>query len=126
MPFMIQAVKKTFISAKAVNKSALKPLREESLGIKTLGQSAPEIRKRNVYESTLEPLRKNGNFVTVEAFLVDEICTIPNICVEEVKRNYEHLHNIYFSDISRSEDLLEIDILVGSNYLWCFQDEDII
>ena len=62
----------------------------------------------------------------MEAFLVDEICTISNIHVEEVKRNYEHLHNIYFSDISRSEDLLEIDISVGSNYLWCFQEGDII
>ena len=117
---------KTFIYAKAVNKLALKPLREESLGIKTFGQSEPEIRKRNVYELTLEPLKNNGKFVTVEAFLVDEICTISNINVEEVKRNYEHLHNIYFSDISRSEDLLEIDILEGSNYLWCFQEGNII
>ena len=117
---------KTFISAKAVTKLALKPLREESLGIKTFGQSEPEIRKRNVYELTLEPLKNNGKFVTVKTFLVDEICTISNIHVEEVRRNYEHLHNIYFSDISRSEDLLEIDILVGSNYLWCFQEGDII
>ena len=117
---------KTFISAKVVDKLDLKPLREESLGIKTFGQSEPEIKKRAVYEFLLEPLKNNGKSVNVEAFLVDDICTISNIDVEQVKRNYEHLHDIYFSDVSRSEDLLEIDILVGSNYLWCFQEGDVI
>ena len=117
---------KTFISAKVVDKLDLKPLREESLGIKTFGQSEPEIKKRAVYELLLEPLKNNGKSVNVEAFLVDDICTISNIHVEQVKRNYEHLRDIYFSDVSRSEDLLEIDILVGSNYLWCFQEGDVI
>ena len=113
---------KTFISAKAVDRLALKPLREECLGIKTFGQSEPEIKKRSVYELSLEPLRNDDRNVRVEAFLVDDICTISNIHVEEVKRNYKHLRDIYFSDVSKAEDLLEIDILVGSNYLWCFQD----
>ena len=117
---------KTFISAKVAEKLALKPLREESLGIKTFGQSEPEIKKRAVYELSLEPLSDSGKSVRVEAFLVDDICTISNIHVEQVKRNYKHLRSIYFSDVSRSEDLLEIDILVGSNYLWCFQEGDVI
>ena len=58
----------------------------------------------------------------MEAFFVDDICTISNNHVEEVKRNYKHLRDIYFSDVSKAEDLLEIDILVGSNHIWYFQD----
>ncbi|XP_065053577.1 uncharacterized protein LOC135682559 isoform X2 [Rhopilema esculentum] len=116
---------KTFISAKAVDRLALKPLREESLGIKTFGKSEPEVKMREVYELELEPLH-NGKSVTVEAFLVDEISTISNVHVEEIKKNYQHLCDIYFSDVSRSEDLLEIDILIGANYLWSFHEGQVI
>ena len=62
---------KTFIFAKVVDKLDLKPLREESLGIKTFGQSKPELKKRAVYELLLEPLKNNGKSGNVEAFLVD-------------------------------------------------------
>ena len=117
--------KKTFISAKVVDKLELKPLREEQLGIKTFGKSEPELKKRAGYQVTLVPVRGHGRSVTVEAFAVDEMSTIDNIHVEKVKLNYEHLSNIYFSDVSKL-DILEIDILIGSNYLWNFQEGQVI
>ena len=116
---------KTFISAKVVDKLDLKPLREEELGIKTFGKSEPELKKRAVYEVALAPLHGHGRSVVVEAFIVDEISTISNIHVEKVKLDYEHLSNIYFSDVSKF-DVLEIDILIGSNHLWNFQEGQVI
>ena len=117
---------KTFISAKVVNKLDLKPLREEMLAIKKFGESEPEIKKREVYKVTLAPLKGNGEGVKVEAFVVDEISTIHNIHVETIKKDYAHLCNVYFSDVCRSEDILEIDVLIGSNYLWSFQLGEVI
>ena len=117
---------KTFISAKDVNKLDLKPLREEMLAIKKVGESEPEIKKREVYEVTLAPLKRNGEGVKVEAFVVDEISTIHNIHVETIMKDYAHLCNVYFSDVCRSEDIVEIDVLIGSNYLWNFQLGEVI
>ena len=42
-----------------------------------------------------------------------------------MKLNYEHLPNVYFSDVSNL-DILETDILIGSNYLWNFQEGQVI
>ena len=117
---------KTFISAKVVNKLGLKPLREEELGIKTFGRNEPEVKKRAVYELSLGSLNGNARSVRVQAFVVDEISTINNIHVEEIKKSYAHLSNVYFSDVCRSADFLEIDILIGSNYLWNFQEGPVI
>ena len=57
----------------------------------------------------------------IECFLVEEISNIANEHVEVVKNNYSHLNGIYFSDVSRNEDFLEVDILVGSDFIWEFQ-----
>ena len=38
----------------------------------------------------------------VEDYFVDDICTISNVHVEQGKRNYKYLRDIYFSDVSRS------------------------
>ena len=96
------------------------------LAIKKFGESEPEIKKREVYEVTLAPLKKNGDGVKVEAFVVDEISTIHNIHVERIKKDYAHLCNVYFSDVCRYGDILEIDVLIGSNYLWNFQLGEVI
>ena len=37
---------------------------------------------------------------------------------EEIKKSYSNLSILYFSDVCKSADFLEIDILIGSNYLW--------
>ena len=112
---------KTFITAKAVNKSGAKPVRKESLGIKAFGRSEPEVVMRDVFELPLVSLN-GGKSITVEAFLVNEISTIANEHVEVVKKQFPHLSDIFFSDVSRLEDTLEIDILIGANYVWLFQD----
>ena len=108
---------KTFISAKVVNKLVLMPLKEEMLAIIKFGESEPEVKKREVYEMIFAPLKRNAEGVKVEAFVVDEISTSHNIHVEKIKKDYAHLCNMYFSDVCKSEDILEIDVLIGSNYM---------
>ena len=44
----------------------------------------------------------------VSCFVVDDITSIANIHVEDVKKLYPHLHMIYFSDVSGFEDQLSI------------------
>ena len=116
---------KTIRPAKVVEKLDLKPLKEEELGIKTFGKNKLALKKRTVYEVALPPLNCHVKSIVVEAFVVDEISTISNSHVEKVKLDYEHLSNVYFSDVSKS-DILEIDILIGSNYLWNFQEGQVI
>ena len=60
------------------------------------------------------------------SFEVDEISSVANSHVEKIKHKYAHLRNIVFSDVSRTNETLEIDILCGSNCLRSFQDGDCI
>ena len=64
----------------------------------------------------------NGNkVISLEAFVVPEICSVQNSHVELAHREYLHLKNIWFSDVCKSDEQLEIDVLIGSDYLWYFQ-----
>ena len=40
--------------------------------------------------------------------------------MEVVKKDFSHLQNLWFSDVCRTKEELEIDLLIGSDYLWKF------
>eukprot|EP00794_Sanderia_malayensis_P018483 gene18483-biopygen15572 len=113
---------KLFVFAKAVNSLNIEPLSEESLGIRTFGQSEADVKVREVYELGLRPLKDKDKSVIIQAFVVAEISSISNFHVEELKKNYNQISNVYFSDVSRTEDVLEIDVLIGADYMWSFQE----
>ena len=116
---------RSFITAKAVSKLDLRPVRRESLGIKAFGSSEEESADRDVVNFSLGPL--NGSkHVKMEAFVVNDIASIPNIHVEVVKETFLHLTSVWFSDVCRNDDFLEIDCLIGSDWLWSFQEEETI
>ena len=115
---------KTFVTEKTVARLKLEPLREEKLGVKTFGSSEPEIAMRKVYGIPLVPL-SGGKSILIEAFMIDEISTVANYHIDVINNAYPHLMNIEFSDFS-DEDYLEIDVLIGANYLWSFQDGHVI
>ena len=116
---------KSFITAKAVGRLGLRPVRKENLGIKAFGRKEAEEGMRDVIElSLLGP--QGEKKVSIEAFVVEDIATISNVHVEIVKKQYAHLKNVYFSDVSRYEDTLEIDCLVGSDFFWAFHDGEVI
>ena len=58
----------------------------------------------------------------IQAYVVPDISQVRNEHVEIVKTDYPHLCDIWFSDVSKEEEILSIDALIGSYYLWYFQE----
>ena len=109
-----------FVTSKAAKLVKPKGIRWELLGIDTFGQKCVNAEQREVVELKLEST--NGNkVISLEAFVVPEICSVQNSHVELVRREYPHHKNIWFSDVCKSDEQLEIDVLIGSDYLWNFQ-----
>ena len=80
------------------------------LSIDTFGQKCVNAEQREVVELKLEST--NGNkVISLEAFVVPEICSVQNSHVELTRTEYPHLKNIWFSDVSKSDEQLEIDVL---------------
>ena len=46
--------------------------------------------------------------------------------IEIKKGEYPHLQGLWFSDVNRNEEILGVDLLIGADYLWCFQRGRII
>ena len=89
------------------------------MSLKTFGANQAEVKIRDVVEVDLFPLRgsKSGR---IQCYMVDDIATIPNERVDIVKRDFDHLKKIYFSDATKHGDTLQVDILIGANFLWDF------
>ena len=68
-----------------------------------------------------------GKSVKIEAYVVSDISKVRDVRkvqnehVEVVKIEYPHLKNVWFSNVKKGKEALSIDALVGSDYLWYFQ-----
>ena len=113
---------RSFISADTVAKLGLKRVRRERLGIKAFGSKEAVEGERDLVEFYLVPLKRGEKRVKIICFVVDNITSITNIHVEQVKKHYPHLERIYFSDVSRCEDKLDIQILIGADFQWEFME----
>ena len=113
---------RSFISADAVAKLGLKRVGRERLGIKAFGSKEAMESERDLVEFYLVPLKRGEKRVKILCFVVDNITSITNIHVEQVKKHYPHLQRIYFSDVSRCEDKLDIQILIGADFQWEFME----
>ena len=109
---------RSFITAKAVKDLGLRPVRKENLVIKAFGSRENE-QVRDIIEFSLVSV-KGGKSVKVSCVVVDDIASINNVHVEKVKKLYPHLQVIWFSDVSRYDDILSIQVLIGSDYQWEF------
>ena len=58
--------------------------------------------------------------------MVDKISDVNNEHIEIVKKDYPHLSSIWFTDVCTSQDILEVDILIGVDYLWDIQEDEVI
>ena len=113
---------RSFVTAKIVSNLGLQRVRQELLGISTLGNRSRESHMTDVVELDIMPLG-GGSALKVKAFVVPEISSVRNEQIELVKRDYTHLRNLWFSDVCKEREELEIDILVGADYLWAFQKD---
>ena len=112
---------KSFITAEAVDKIGLPVVRREKLGIQAFGSKEAEVRVREVVDVCLSPLHGSER-VVISCYVVDEISSIPNVHPEVVRQLYTHLTGIWFSDVCRAEETLAVDILIGSDAVWEFQE----
>ena len=99
-------------------------MRREDLGILPFGSTDAEVKARDVFEVGLVPVDGKKK-VTLQCYVIDEISSIVNAHLEIVKKTYPHLNNIWFSDICRHKERLKVDMLMGSDSLWSFQEDDI-
>ena len=93
----------------------MKPVSIEGPVIKVLGskEAVSEMSEMgDVVEFSLCTLNGRSG-VTIEAFVVNDISTIPNIYVESVERDFSHLNNVWFVDVCRESEILEVVCLVG-------------
>ena len=98
---------KTFITSAAVHSLGMEPVRQGYTGIKAFGSKEVDMACRDVVELTLGGV-DGGRSVSIEAYIVDGISSIQNIHVELVRKDYAYLWNIWFSDVCRESNLLEV------------------
>ena len=115
----------SFVTARAVGKSGLRPVRREKLEIKVFGSDEAEVQEREVVNLSLESVQGRKS-LHISCFVVNDISEIANVHPEKVKQGYPYLRQIFFSDVSRFEYNLQVDILVGLDYQWQFMEGEII
>ena len=104
---------------------SLETPQKEWLAVNTFGQHAAGSNLREVVGMHLTPVG-GGNAIDVNAFVVPEISRNQNEHLELVHGNYPHLANIWLSDVCQHKDQLEIDVLIGADYLWSFQTGNVV
>jgi len=98
---------------------------KQCLVLSGFGEEEPKEKCYNIHEIEVKSLKGNSSV----KMKVTEVPIISkgtrNRYIEKVQSEYKHLEGLWFSDISEREHL-EIDILVGADYLWEFQTGSII
>ena len=116
---------KSFITNKAVNSLGLRPVKQETLGIKVFGKTEVDVEVKDVVELSLTSL-SGGKSVRIQCYTIDDIANIECVNMSEVKQTYQHLKTVYFSDFCGSQRELQVDVLIGANFLWQFQEGESI
>ncbi|XP_028404089.1 uncharacterized protein LOC114526762 [Dendronephthya gigantea] len=116
---------RSFVTTKRARELGCKMLRRESLSVGTFGQRALKSEVREVVQLDLKSVR-GDEVVSVEAYVVPEISFIRNQHLERVRDSYLHLKGLWLADVCMSNVELEIDVLVGADYLWMFHGDRIV
>ena len=112
---------RSFVTSKVARSAGLNVKRQEWIEISTFGGQSRESGLRKVCEIDVFPM-KGGEGVPIEAYEVPSITQIRNEHLEVRKTEYPHLHGLWFSDVCRGKEVLEVDLLIGADYLWSFQN----
>ena len=116
---------KSFVTSRVVKSFELETLRREWLTVNTFGQRATGSNFWDVVGIDLTPVG-GGKVMRIEAFVVPEISRVRNEHLEIARRNYSHLAQIWLSDVCKGSEQLEIDLLIGADYLWSFQTGSVV
>ena len=111
---------KSFITTRAVQLAGLQEVRREWIEISTFGQQTRDSGLRGLHEFDVFPLQ-GGNGIRIEAYEVPSITQIRNEHIENRKAEYPHLQGLWSSDVNRDWEILDVDLLIGADFLWSFQ-----
>lgn len=103
---------RSFITSRVVKFRAIEKSRHEWVVTSTFDLQVKEGGLKAVHKLELFPVC-DGDGVEVEMY------EVPN--VSQVKNDHAHLQDLWFSDVCKSEAVLEVNVLIGADYLWCFQ-----
>lgn len=111
---------KSFVTSSVAHAAGLSVKRKEWIEITTFGQVMTDRRLREVFELQIRPV-EGGDSISIEAYGVSSIAQVRNEHIETRRRDYPHLQKVWFSDVCKHSEVLEIDVLIGSDSLWRFQ-----
>lgn len=116
---------RSFITSKAVRSARLQVKRKEWIEVCTFGEQTKESGLKGICDLQVFPFQGSDG-VKIKAYGVPIIAQIRNDHIEIKKGEYPHLQGLWFSDVNRNEEILGVDLLIGADYLWCFQRGRII
>ena len=108
---------RTYVTKQVQNTLSLKPLRTETVIIKTFGSKQGSTQTCDVVEFSIKA--KDGAMIYVTALVVPIVCD--PVCHQPVsltQRTYDYLSGLDLADSSTSGAELDIDVLIGSDYYW--------
>ena len=111
---------RSFIRSTIVELLGGESFERQYLTLSGFGQEEPKQKCYNIHEIEVKPL-KGDKSVKMKVTKVPIISKgTRNKYIQKVQSEYKHLKGLWFTDISEREHL-EIDILIGADYLWEFQ-----
>ncbi|XP_046854266.1 uncharacterized protein LOC124447403 [Xenia sp. Carnegie-2017] len=116
---------KSFVTCDAKRCAKLNVARREWLEVNTFGGGSSKGRMTEVVQCEVSAVR-GGRKIRVEALVVPHICAIKNEHLEVDKNKYSHLKDLWLSDVNLKQDTLDVDVLIGADNLWAFQQGEII
>ena len=116
---------RSFVTTAIVKLLGGKPMEKEWMRINGFGVTEPKGKLCNILELCVSPVN-GGESVKVNACEVPFISKgLENYHVETMKFEFPHLEKLWFSDITQKKSL-EIDMLIGADHLWQFQNGNIV
>ncbi|XP_046841149.1 uncharacterized protein LOC124435254 [Xenia sp. Carnegie-2017] len=116
---------KSFVTCDAKRCAKLNVARREWLEVNTFGGGSNKGRMTEVVQCEVSAVQ-GGRKIRVEALVVPHICAIKNEHLEVDKSKYSHLKDLWLSDVNLKQDTLDVDVLIGADNLWAFQQGEII
>ncbi|XP_078384164.1 uncharacterized protein LOC144666642 [Oculina patagonica] len=117
---------RSYVSEKLAEMLQLKSIGSTIMETGTFGQPQAMVTERELVTLHVGHLFEEDG-VQVEAFKVPVICkALQNQHIEEAKRVHPYLNKLWFSDVCPREENLEVDLLVGADYLWEFMKGDVV
>ena len=89
----------------------------EALCIRTFGSPEGQLEECEVVEMKL--LTDDNEILKFSAVVVPFVCnSLTSQPINQSAKHYDHLHGLKLADAANSDDVLEIDVLVGSDFYW--------